>query len=270
MPTDAVQLYNEIWASERELESFYVNSLGPRSADSLYDLFGSLGVKPADHVIDIGCRNGTQAIELAKRYGCQVLGIDPAPVHIEQANRKIAEAAIVRSVRVALAGIEAIPADDGAFDYVWCRDVLNHVDLGRGLGECARVLKLGGKMLVYQTFATDLLEPHEAARIYTAMAIHPENMAETTLIEQARNAGLQVVQRDVIGTEWRERWAEEGSTALLEDLLRIARMRRREAEIVARFGRERYEAAYCGYQWGIYQMLGKLQPTVYVLSRPAS
>lgn len=264
---DAVTLYNDIWSNSSELEQRCKESLNPRGADMLYELFARFGPTAQSQVIDIGCRDAKYAIELANRFGCRVLGIDPAPIHIERARQAIAEAGLAERVRAELAGIESLPAADGSLDMIWCRDVLNHVDLSRGLAECARVLKPGGYMLVYQTFATPALEEREAARIYAAMAIVRQNMGEDYFQATAQAAGLSISTRDVVSSEWRERWAEEGSTALLEDLLAVARMRRSEPALVARYGRAQYEATYAGSLWGIYQMLGKLQPTVYLLER---
>ena len=44
-------------------------------------------------------------------------------------------------------------------------------------------------------------------------------------------------------------------------------MRRSETTLVAHYGREHYEATYASCLWGIYQMLGKLQPTIYLLAK---
>ncbi len=264
---DAVTLYNDIWSTSSELDAWCKQSLNPRGADMLYELFAGFGPTPQSKVIDIGCRDARYAIEIAKRFGCRVLGIDPAPLHIERARTRIAEAGLEDLVQTELAGIEAIPVANGSLDIIWCRDVLNHVDLERGLAECARILKSGGQMLVYQTFATSALEANEAARIYAAMAIVPHNMDEEAFHASAQAAGLRITTRDVISSEWRERWAEEGSTALLDDLLSIARLRRSENDLVAHFGRDHYEATYASSLWGIYQMLGKLQPTVYLLKK---
>lgn len=264
---NAVTLYNDIWSSTSELEARCKQSLNPRGADMLYELFAGFKPTVESEVIDIGCRDARYAIELASRFGCRVLGIDPAPIHIERARNNIVEAGLTDRVRAELAGIEALPAPDQSFDLIWCRDVLNHVDLRQGLAECARVLKPGAQMLVYQTFATPELEQYEAARIYAAMAIVPQNMDEKFFQATAQAAGLSITTRDVVSSEWRERWAEEGSTALLDDLLEVARMRRSEAALVAQYGRERYEATYASSRWGIYQMLGKLQPTIYLLAK---
>lgn len=264
---NAVTLYNDIWSRTSELEEHGKQSLNPRGADMLYDLFASFGPSAQSQVIDIGCRDASYAIELARRFGCRALGVDPAPIHIERARQNIAAAGLADRVRAELAGIEALPAADSSLDMVWCRDVLNHVDLARGLAECARVLKPGGRMLVYQTFATPALEGREAARIYAAIAIVAQNMGEDFFQASAQAAGLSITGREVVSSEWRERWAEEGSTALQDDLLALARMRRSEPALVARYGRDQYEATYAGCLWGIYQMLGKLQPTIYLLAK---
>jgi SAM-dependent methyltransferase len=266
--TDVNTLYGEVWAADDDpLTAACVDSHQPRSPDMLYPIFATFGIGEQDTILDIGCRDARYTIELVSRHGCRALAIDPVPLHAERSRAKIAEAGLSDRIRVEQAGIEAMPAADEAIDAIWCRDVLNHVELRPGLAESARVLKPGGRMLVYQTFATELIEPREAARIYAAMAIVPANMGEPFFQAAAADAGLAISGRDVVGSEWRERWAEEGSTGLRDDLVRAARMRRREHALVERFGRARYEAGYADCLWGVYQMLGKLQPTVYVLEK---
>src|SRR4029453_6427263 len=104
-----------------------------------------------------------------------------------------------------------------------------------------RVLNPMGQMLVYQTFAAPTLEDREAARLYAALAIVPQNMAEDFFQATAQATGLSITKRDGISSEQRECWAEEGSTALLDDLVGVARMQRSEPTLVADYGRERYE-----------------------------
>jgi SAM-dependent methyltransferase len=195
------------------------------------------------------------------------LAVDPIPAHIEEANRNITQAGLQARVTASVGLIESLPAEDASVDYIWCRDVLNHVDLPSGLRECTRVLKPAGQMFIYVTLGTERCEPLEAGRLYAALSNLPENMSPDYFERSAREAGFDIIDKQLIDSEWRENAIERGSTDLLEALLRIARMRRNEAELVRRFGREFYEASYGGDLWGIYQMLGKLCPTVYVLRK---
>ena len=84
-------------------------------------------------------------------------------------------------------------------------------------------------MLVYQTFATSLLEPNEAVHLYPALAVAPTSMT-FALVEQAwQAANLQLLERDEIGSEWREWWEENGVNTTSKQLLQMARMRRDRA-----------------------------------------
>ena len=110
-------------------------------------------------------------------------------------------------------------------DWIWCRDVLVHVDVERGLGECARVLQPGGRMLAYVTLATDLLEPREAAWLLDASRLATLDGARIEAAAAA--AGLELAEKTVLGGEWRERMIEEGEWDANEALLRLSRLRRR-------------------------------------------
>lgn len=265
--TSVQELYGELWAEESALDRELGRSLGPRDTSSLYDAFGALDPRPGDLVLDAGCRDARHAVELHRRFGCRVIGLDPVPLHVERAGARIADAGVAEAVEARLGAIEALPLADGSVDLVWCRDVLNHVDLPRGLGECARVLRPGGRMLVYQTFATDALCEHEARRLYAATAAVAANMRAAAFERAARASGFAVESVDEIDSEWREHMIEDGRWSPADDLLLLSRLRRREDDLVERFGRAPVEAARGNALWGVYQLLGKLRPTVYVLAR---
>lgn len=269
MAISVQQLYGEIWGAEcPELEARLNTSLSPRSSRMLYERFGALGVSDSDTVLDAGCRDAHHAIELVKRFGCHVVAIDPIPLHIANAKASVHSAGQDDRVTVLEASIEDLPLPSSSLPYIWCRDVLNHVPLSEGLAECFRVLEPGGVMLVYQTFKTPLCEPNEAQRLWEAMSIVPSNMEPSYFEKTASQSGFVIREVDKVDSEWRENWLEGGDTSLMEDLLKVARMRRTEDPLVEAYGRTRYEAEYTGCLWGIYQMLGKLCPTIYVLKKP--
>ena len=64
----------------------------------------------------------------------------------------------------------------GSVDLVWCRDVLVHVEaLDRAYAEFRRILRNDGRVLVYQWFGTERLEPREAEWLWNAMRVVPAN-----------------------------------------------------------------------------------------------
>jgi SAM-dependent methyltransferase len=270
MRSSVQELYGEFWA-DRAFDEFaaVVNeSLGPRGPETLYDHFSQLDVRAGELVLDAGGRDGRYSVEIAKRFGCRVLMIDPVPGHLEQAADRIRSERLDGRISTDYAEIEQIPSPAGSIDHIWCRDVLNHVHLPQGMSECFRVLRPGGGMLVYQTFATELLEPQEARRLYNALAIIGENMNAANFEGHARRAGFVIQSIDRIDSEWRELWAESGDRQLIDELLWIARIRRSRDSLVHRYGHAKVEAQLAGASWGVYQMLGKLCPTVYLLRKP--
>jgi len=100
---------------------------------------------------------------------------------------------------------EQIPVPSASADLVWCSDVLVHVaDLAGAYGEFRRILRPGGRALVYQIFATALLEPHEAAWLFGTMGVWPAS-AEPGQTEAAiATARLRIDERIDIGCEWGE------------------------------------------------------------------
>jgi SAM-dependent methyltransferase len=254
MPT--VQQLYELWADDSELRNALERSLEPRGFDSLYETFGALGPKPGDVVLDAGARDAKHAIRLAREFGVRVIALEPLAVHRELARAAIAEAGLTDAIEVVEGAIEAMPLADASVDSIWCRDVLVHVDAAPGFAELARVLRPGGALLAYVTLATDRLEPRERADVVDAIAIRTFDAG--TLEQAAVDAGFTLRSVDRLGSEWRERMLEDGGWAAGEDLLQLARLRR------GGFDGPEAAAAQGGLIWGVYQMLGKLCPTVYV------
>jgi SAM-dependent methyltransferase len=263
------ELYGDFWAGESALDLELQRSLDPRGTDWLFDAFAALGPKAGQLVVDVGARDAGHAIRLVREHGLRAIAVDPVPLHVELARQAVADAGLVGDIDVVQAGIEALPVADGAADWIWCRDVLVHVDLVRGFAECARVLRAGGHMLVYVTCATDLLESHERSALFEPLAIVAESTDANALETHATAAGLTLVSKTQIAGEWRERMIEDGSWDPGSDLLRLSRLHRSEETLRARYGPAHVAAYAAARRWGVYQLLGKLCPMVYVWRRDA-
>ena len=106
-------------------------------------------------------------------------GIDPVARHIEVANAELQKWAgsnprFESRVRFVPGAAEELPIESGSVDLVWCRDVLVHVsDLPSAYREFRRVLRDDGRVLVYQVFAGDRLDPREAEWFWRTMGVVP-------------------------------------------------------------------------------------------------
>jgi SAM-dependent methyltransferase len=219
-------------------------------------------------VLDVGCRDGSHLIRLIEETGAVGVGIDPVPRHVHDARTAVTAAGLGARVSIFEATMQALPFPDAAFDLVWCRDVIEVVvSLEEALSETARVLRPGGRLLVYTVLATDLLQPAERALLNQSLAMVSGNLARPRVEDAFRRAGLVVAAVDAIGTEWRE-WLEERTHPAAIDLLRLARLRRQREQILRDVGPEIYGHIEANLHWGAFQLLGKLEPTLYVLEKP--
>ena len=255
---------------EEDFNQFLDESLEPRGPEMLFDLLDTLGLAPGATVLDLGCGKGRHSIELARRFGVVVRGVDPDPTTLDRARRELETNGVSSGlhdlVRFDAGSAEQIPLDDGSVDLVWCRDVLCLVeDLDRAYTECRRVLRRGGHVVVYQMFATDRLEPREAAEMCAALDCVPTSM-ETPRTEAAiESAGLRIDECIVLGTEWGE-FVEERSGKAGRLLLHAGRLLRDPDRYRARFGQRNYEIKFGDCLWHIYRLIGKLSGRIYVLS----
>ncbi len=96
-----------------------------------------------EKILDLGCGQGIFCRELA-RAGAAVTGID--------ASERLIKAARERSsgnIRYQVADAASLPFDDGSFDAASCIMALQNMEpLGKVIGEAARVLRPGGRLLL--------------------------------------------------------------------------------------------------------------------------
>jgi SAM-dependent methyltransferase len=247
---------------EVEFSAALDQSLDPRGPGLLFDLVAGLGLPPGAIAVDVGCGEGRHAIELARRFGLAVTGVDPLPRHVEAARAAAGPGGPVFEAGSA----ERLPVPDAAADLVWCRDVLVHVsDLESAFAEFRRVLRPGGRVLIYQVTGTRCLEPGEAAWLWDTMGVVPASADAAHTEAALAAAGLRVDRCIEIGTEWGE-WAEEHGGQGGRKLLHAARLRHGRDTYVQRYGQAAYDLMLGDCIWHVYGMIGKLARRIYLLS----
>src|SRR5207247_8971141 len=81
-----IEDYDHYPRIEAEFQSALDESLNSRGPELLYEIVRNLGLPPKADALDLGCGEGRFSIELAKRFGFLVTGVDPVPGTSERAN----------------------------------------------------------------------------------------------------------------------------------------------------------------------------------------
>ncbi|HUG24531.1 class I SAM-dependent methyltransferase [Piscinibacter sp.] len=266
------QQHDAFGAIEDEFNTMLDRSIEPRGADRLFDFVAELALPAGAWAAEVGCGTGRHAVELARRFGFRVVGVDPSSRDLDVARQAFERATDAdRSLEGRgefVPGVaESLPLADSTVDLVWCRDVLCLVeDLPAAYAEMHRVLKPGGHAVVYQMFATDRLEPAEAAWLLPTLGCFAENMRPEYSEAIIRAAGLEVDRCVEIGTEWGE-YDQEQTGKPGRKLLHAARLLGDPDRYIERFGRVNYDIALGDCLWHVYRMIGKLSGRLYVLAR---
>jgi demethylmenaquinone methyltransferase/2-methoxy-6-polyprenyl-1,4-benzoquinol methylase len=109
------------------------------------------GLGSGGAALDVCCGTGDLALELRRRAGPQgrVVGLDFSTAMLELAQRKSAAAGA--AVEWVQGNALELPFEDGAFDAATVGfGVRNVADLGRALGELARVVRPGGRVVILE------------------------------------------------------------------------------------------------------------------------
>jgi ubiquinone/menaquinone biosynthesis C-methylase UbiE len=146
--TDAT--YARVRASFGPNAAKYTSSAGHADSKALARLVARLAPRPTDHVLDIGTGAGHTALAFAPVVA-SVAAFDLTRAMLDEVRRNAQERGI-DNVTVHQGAAESLPFTSGAFDLVTCRLTTHHFPaLPRAVGEMARVLRPGGRLLVADT-----------------------------------------------------------------------------------------------------------------------
>ena len=150
------------------------------TGQGLDDVIDHLQVGPAALVIDLGCGRGQLGLEVRRRTGCRILGLDLSPVAISSAREQAeARGETESDVRFVVGDMSATGLPDRCADAIMSIDAIY---FGRPLSatvdECARVLRPGGRLVAtgWEPLRTDndspgRLEAALLARGYRAVSV---------------------------------------------------------------------------------------------------
>lgn len=142
LKTCCAALYESEWARLLLGDSFHPGGL------ALTERLGVLlGLRPGWRVLDVAAGQGSSALFLAERFGCEVVGVDYGAEAVAAATARAEAAGLGDRVRFEQGDAERLRFEGAAFDAVICECAFcTFPDKPAAAREFARVLRPGGRV----------------------------------------------------------------------------------------------------------------------------
>jgi len=123
-------------------------------------------------VLDVCTGTGVVGIDIARRMGCHVVGLDLSDRMIEQAHRNLTASDLTSLVSLVKGRAETMPFYERSFDAVVFTFLLRYVEDSSGtLRELVRVLRPGGQMASLDFFVPQNSFIHRLWLLHTRLVI---------------------------------------------------------------------------------------------------
>jgi demethylmenaquinone methyltransferase/2-methoxy-6-polyprenyl-1,4-benzoquinol methylase len=114
-------------------------------------LVSRVEVGPADTVLDVATGTAAVAIELTRRTGCHVIGLDQSAEMLEAGRRRVEAAGLEGRIELAHGTAERLPFEDASFAALTFTYLLRYVaDPAETMRELARVVRPGGTIAMLE------------------------------------------------------------------------------------------------------------------------
>jgi SAM-dependent methyltransferase len=144
-------LVREEYASETRLAARKAAHRFAEGPDPREVAFQAVSEIEPRRVLEVGCGEGELAERVSRELGCDVLALDQS--------ERMVELTRARGVHAVVGDVQALPFADGEFDCAVAAWMLYHVpDVVRALGELARVLRSGGRLVAVTNASEHLRE----------------------------------------------------------------------------------------------------------------
>jgi demethylmenaquinone methyltransferase/2-methoxy-6-polyprenyl-1,4-benzoquinol methylase len=114
-------------------------------------LVSRVEVGPDDTVLDVATGTAAVAIELTRRTGCHVMGLDQSAEMLESGRRRVEAAGLEGRIELGHGNAERLPFEDGSFAALTFTYLLRYVaDPAETMRELARVVRPGGTIAMLE------------------------------------------------------------------------------------------------------------------------
>ena len=120
-------------------------------------------------ILDLGCGNGAQTIQLAKHVDGTILAVDNHQPFLDELRRRVEAEGVLDRVQIRLGDMASLEVDDGSFDLIWSEGALYSMGFGDGLKAYYSKLAPGGVFGVTELCWLRPDVPEECLQYFAAM-----------------------------------------------------------------------------------------------------
>jgi ubiquinone/menaquinone biosynthesis C-methylase UbiE len=143
-------------------------------------------------ILDIGCGNGAQTIQLAKHAPGTILATDNHQPFLDELQRRAEAAGVWSRIRLSLKDMRTLTADDGSFDLVWSEGALFVMGFREGVAACRSLLVPGGGLAVSELCWLRSDPPAECREFFAG--VYPAMMGIDANLSAVRACGYEIIE----------------------------------------------------------------------------
>jgi len=160
------------------------------------------GIMKNDFVLDVCSALGGPARQLAKRYGCTIVGLDATQHMIDEAIKRTKTEAFTHKITYKLGNALDMPFKAANFDVVWGQDAWCYItDKDKLICESYRVLKSGGRIAFTDWLQTGNMTEEEWTNLNSFMAFPYMEMLDG-YVEILENTGFEILSKEDESTDF--------------------------------------------------------------------